>query len=115
MRRMSLASSPLPFFDEAKQGLTRHFGLDEFRPGQAEVISNVLGRQNVVVVMPTGAGKSLCYQLPATLLPGITLVISPLIALMKDQVEQLTARGIAATYINSSLSDFERAERIRAM
>ncbi len=105
----------LPYLEEAQQGLVRHFGLARFRPGQAEVISSVMSGRNTVVVMPTGAGKSLCYQLPATLLPGVTLVVSPLIALMKDQVEQLTARGIPATFINSSLSDLERAERMRKL
>jgi ATP-dependent DNA helicase RecQ len=105
----------LPYFEQAQEGLVRHFGLTEFRPGQAQVISSVLSGRNTVVVMPTGAGKSLCYQLPAMLLPGVTLVISPLIALMKDQVEQLTGRGIPATFINSSLSDMERADRIRRM
>ncbi len=105
----------LPYLEEAQQGLVRHFGLSRFRPGQDQVISSVLSGRNTVVVMPTGAGKSLCYQLPATLLPGLTLVVSPLIALMKDQVEQLTARGIPATFINSSLSDLERAERMRKL
>jgi ATP-dependent DNA helicase RecQ len=112
MRAMPVA---LPYFEEAQQGLVRHFGLTEFRPGQAQVISSVMSGRNTVVVMPTGAGKSLCYQLPATLLPGLTLVVSPLIALMKDQVEALTARGIPATFINSSLSDLERAERMRRL
>jgi superfamily II DNA helicase RecQ len=112
MRRMPV---DLPHFEQAQEGLVRHFGLAEFRPGQAQVISSVLSGRNTVVVMPTGAGKSLCYQLPAMLLPGVTLVISPLIALMKDQVEQLTARGIPATFINSSLSDMDRADRIRRL
>src|SRR3954452_2862680 len=115
MRRMSLAAAPLPFLDEARRGLHQHFALTGFRPGQAEVVSSILEQKNTVVVMPTGAGKSLCYQLPATLLPGVTLVISPLIALMKDQVEQLTQKGIAATFINSTLSELERAERLRQL
>src|SRR5688500_13912658 len=106
MRRMS--SAPLPFVDEATAGLVRHFGLAAFRPGQAEVVSAVLSGRNAVVVMPTGAGKSLCFQLPAALLSGVTVVVSPLISLMKDQVEQLTARGIRATFINSTLTDLER-------
>ena len=79
MRRMS---EPLPHAEEAQAGLVRHFGLAEFRSGQAEVVSAVLSGRNAVVVMPTGAGKSLCFQLPALLLEGVTLVISPLIALM---------------------------------
>ncbi len=97
---------------ETRAELVHHFGLSEFRPGQAEVIAAVLRGTNAVVVMPTGAGKSLCYQLPAVMLPGVTLVVSPLIALMKDQVEQLSSRGIPATFINSSLGDLERAERL---
>src|SRR2546423_1713727 len=109
------SAEAMAFFDQAKAGLSSHFGLSEFRPGQAEVINAVLSGRNLVVVMPTGAGKSLCYQLPATLLPGVTLVVSPLIALMQDQVEQLSARGIAATFINSTLSDLERADRQRKM
>src|SRR5277367_5777190 len=109
MRRMIEAQ---PLQEPTTAGLER-FGLTAFRPGQADVVAAVMSGRNVVVVMPTGSGKSLCYQLPATLLPGVTLVISPLIALMKDQVQQLSARGIPATFINSSLSDVERAERIR--
>ncbi len=92
-------------------GLAQHFGLPAFRPGQADVIASVLSGRNTVVVMPTGAGKSLCYQLPAMLLDGVTVVVSPLIALMHDQVESLTARGISATFINSTLSEGERRER----
>jgi ATP-dependent DNA helicase RecQ len=101
--------------DVERTALQRHFGLREFRTGQAEVIASVLAGRNTVVVMPTGAGKSLCYQLPSVLLPGVTVVVSPLIALMKDQVEQLTARGIPATLINSTISEEERAERMRRM
>ncbi len=101
--------------EETRAALRRHFALEAFRTGQAEVIASVLAGRNTVVVMPTGAGKSLCYQLPAVLLPGVTLVVSPLIALMKDQVEQLSARGIAATLINSTVSEQERAERTRRM
>jgi ATP-dependent DNA helicase RecQ len=100
---------------ETGTALQRHFGLKEFRTGQAEVIASVLAGRNTVVVMPTGAGKSLCYQLPSVMLPGVTVVVSPLIALMKDQVEQLTARGISATLINSTISEVERAERMRHM
>ena len=101
--------------EETLAALRRHFALQEFRAGQADVIASVLAGRNTVVVMPTGAGKSLCYQLPAVLLQGVTLVVSPLIALMKDQVEQLLARGIAATLINSTISEAERAERTRRM
>ncbi len=112
MRVMSL---PPLAVDEALGALVRHFGLRDFRPGQAEVISAVLSGRNAVVVMPTGAGKSLCFQLPAVLLPGLTVVVSPLISLMKDQVEQLCARGISATLINSTVGELERAERLRAL
>ena len=81
----------------------RSFGLRTWRPGQREVIDRVLRGLNTLAVMPTGAGKSLCYQLPAALLPGRTVVVSPLIALMKDQCERLTALGIACAQVHSGL------------
>jgi ATP-dependent DNA helicase RecQ len=93
------------------------FGLSSFREGQREVISAVLSGEDCLCVMPTGGGKSLCYQLPAVVLDGLTLVVSPLIALMKDQVDQLLALGLPVTYINSTLSLGEqqaRLERIAA-
>jgi ATP-dependent DNA helicase RecQ len=96
----------------AREALQKHFGFTEFREGQAEVIERVLAGRDVVVVMPTGGGKSLCYQLPALMMDGVTLVVSPLIALMKDQVDQLTARGIPTTFINSSLSYSETNIRL---
>lgn len=83
--------------------LKQHFGYDEFRPRQEAIISNALAGRHSLVIMPTGGGKSLCYQLPALALGGLTLVVSPLIALMKDQVDGLRANGIAAEFINSSL------------
>jgi ATP-dependent DNA helicase RecQ len=87
-----------------KDILKKHFGYDEFRPLQKEIIERVLLGQDCVVLMPTGGGKSLCFQLPTLMLPGMTVVISPLISLMKDQVDALRANGISADLINSSLS-----------
>jgi len=87
-----------------QEALQRHFGLDHFRNPQREIIEGVLAGRDVMVIMPTGGGKSLCYQLPALLLPGVTLVVSPLIALMKDQVDVLRGRRIAAACLNSSQS-----------
>jgi ATP-dependent DNA helicase RecQ len=89
------------------------FGLTEFRPGQREVIEAVLNNHHTVAIMPTGAGKSLCYQLPAAMLDGVALVISPLISLMKDQVDVLCRRGIAAAEITSALDERERARRMQ--
>lgn len=84
--------------------LKQHFGYDAFRPGQEALIDALLNGRDVLGVMPTGAGKSICYQVPALMLPGITLVVSPLISLMKDQVAALSQAGVAAAYINSSLT-----------
>jgi len=92
--------------------LKEKFGYDQFRQGQSEVIESVLAGDNVLAIMPTGGGKSLCYQIPALILPGLTLVISPLISLMKDQVDALNENGIAATFINSTLDYFEVQERL---
>ncbi|HZX65981.1 MAG TPA: ATP-dependent DNA helicase RecQ, partial [Myxococcales bacterium] len=91
--------------------LRTHLGHESFRPGQEEIVRSVLSGRPTVAVMPTGSGKSLCYQLPAVLLPGTTVVASPLVALMKDQTDALASRGIAATFVNSSLPDSERHER----
>ena len=86
------------------EALKRYFGYDSFRPGQEEIVSALLAGRDALAIMPTGAGKSLCYQVPALLLPGLTLVISPLISLMQDQVKGLNAAGIHAAFINSSLT-----------
>jgi len=97
---------------DAVASLRQHFGFEDFREGQREVIGSILEGKDAVVVMPTGSGKSLCYQLPAMILDGVTLVVSPLIALMKDQVDALLARGLPATFINSSISEPEQRARI---
>jgi len=92
--------------------LKEYFGYDSFRKGQEEIIRAIISGQDALAVMPTGAGKSLCYQIPALLLPGITLVISPLISLMQDQVKALNASGIHAAFINSSLTEAEIAKSL---
>ena len=91
------------------------FGLTAFRPGQREVIEAVMAGEDCLCVMPTGGGKSLCYQLPAVARPGVTLVVSPLIALMKDQVDQLQAKGLRATFVNSTLDPDEQYARLEGM
>ncbi|PLR99234.1 DNA helicase RecQ [Bacillus sp. T33-2] len=97
---------------KATELLQSHFGYSSFRSGQEQVITSVLEGKNTVCVMPTGGGKSICYQIPALMMPGTTLVISPLISLMKDQVDTLLQHGIPAAFINSSLSAREAAERM---
>ena len=96
----------------AREALQKYFGFTDFLEGQAEVIDSVLAEQNSVVVMPTGGGKSLCYQLPAMIIEGVTLVVSPLIALMKDQVDALVAKNIPTTFINSSLGYAQTNKRL---
>ena len=97
------------------QLLEKHFGFREFLDAQEEVIGAILQGQDSLVVMPTGGGKSLCYQLPALMLEGVTVVVSPLIALMKDQVDALERRGIPAAVINSTLSFAEQQARIKRL
>lgn len=80
--------------------LKQYFGYDEFRPGQKEIIQKVIDQENVLGIMPTGSGKSICYQLPALLLDGLTVVVSPLISLMKDQVDAANQLGIPATFLS---------------
>src|SRR5437667_10995673 len=95
---------------DLREHLQNLFGLDDFRPAQREVIESVLAGRDVLCVMPTGAGKSLCYQLPGAIAGGLTVVVSPLIALMADQVQQLRDEGIPAELLNSSQSQLEQRE-----
>ncbi len=101
--------------DKLLHQMRQVFGFDSFRPGQREVVEAIINRRDVLVVMPTGGGKSLCFQLPALMLEGVTLVISPLIALMKDQVDGLLDKRVAVTFINSSVSATEQYRRIEAI
>lgn len=106
---MSKESSP------ASAALQKYFGFHAFRPLQEEIVSDVLAGRDVLALLPTGGGKSLCFQLPALLLPGLTLVVSPLIALMKDQVDALTAAGVPATFLNSTLPAAESRCRLEGL
>lgn len=98
--------------DDARELLKTAFGYDHFRPGQEAAVSAVLAGRDTVVVLPTGGGKSLCFQVPALLKPGLTVVVSPLISLMKDQVDALVSRGLPAAFINSSLSSSQVSDRL---
>ena len=95
--------------------LKQSFGFPAFRPLQEEIILDVLAGRDVFALLPTGGGKSLCFQLPALMLPGLTVVVSPLISLMKDQVDALQASGIAATFLNSALAQGEGRKRLRGL
>ena len=106
---MGLATDPL------LESLRRHFGWEAFRPGQREVVEALLAGRDCLAVLPTGAGKSLCYQLPALVREGLVLVISPLVALMQDQVEQLRRRGIAAACLHAGLEGGERRRLLRML
>src|ERR1700693_2040609 len=95
--------------------LKKHFGHDEFRPLQQQSALDALPGRDVFALMPTGGGKSLCFQLPALLRDGLTIVVSPLISLMKDQVDALRTSGVAATFLNSALERDEAVERLRRL
>lgn len=98
---------------EPAELLKKYFGYDTFRPMQEDVIKTILSGRDVLAVMPTGAGKSVCFQIPALLFPHGTIIISPLISLMKDQVEALAEQGISASYVNSTVPFDESIERLR--
>ena len=98
--------------EKARATLRESFGYPGFRPGQERAIASVLGGRDTLVVLPTGGGKSLCFQVPALMLPGLTVVVSPLISLMKDQVDALNARGLAAAFINSTLTSSQVSDRL---
>jgi ATP-dependent DNA helicase RecQ len=100
---------------QPKEALKKYFGYDEFRSLQQEIIDDALAGRDVFALLPTGGGKSLCFQLPALLHDGVTIVVSPLIALMKDQVDALRTSGIAATFLNSTLGANEARERFRGL
>lgn len=101
-----------PTIEQARSALQSHFGYPAFRPGQENAVLSVLSGRDTLVILPTGGGKSLCFQVPALILPGLTVVVSPLISLMKDQVDALRARGLPAAFINSTLSGNEVADRM---
>ena len=105
-------TSGRPTLDAARELLRARFGFPDFRPGQERAVTSVLSGRDTLVVLPTGGGKSICYQVPAMMLPGITIVVSPLISLMKDQVDALTARDIPATFVNSTLTSAEVSSRM---
>jgi ATP-dependent DNA helicase RecQ len=102
----------MPTLEDARAVLRRHFGYDDFRRGQIDVVASVLAGRETLGVLPTGGGKSLCYQVPALVFPGMTVVISPLISLMKDQVDRLERLGVAATFLNSTLDARDAASRL---
>ena len=98
-----------------EEALLQYFGMPSFRQPQRAIIDSILSKKDTLVVMPTGGGKSLCFQLPALLLPGVTLVVSPLIALMKDQVDALQARGLPAGLLNISQTLEEQHATLEAI
>ena len=108
----TLRPTAAPSLEDARGVLRARWGYPDFRPGQDQAVTNVLSGGDSLTIMPTGGGKSLCYQVPAMLLPGVTLVVSPLISLMKDQVDALERAGLPATFLNSSLAPGEMQQRL---
>jgi ATP-dependent DNA helicase RecQ len=104
--------APELLLEQARATLRESFGYPAFRPGQERAIASILGGRDTLVVLPTGGGKSLCYQVPALMMPGLTVVVSPLISLMKDQVDALTARGLPSAFINSTLTGAQVSDRL---
>ncbi len=115
MLRLQRFFGRMQLYEQARAVLRKHFGYDDFRGAQKDAIRSILSGRDTLVLMPTGGGKSLCFQIPAMVLDGCTIVISPLISLMKDQVENACKAGIPATFINSTLSPAEMQERMRAV
>lgn len=95
--------------------LKKYWGYDEFRFNQADIINSVVQKQDTIAILPTGGGKSICFQVPSLLFPGITVVVSPLISLMQDQVENLHAKKVSATFLNSTLTKTLKKKRYRAI
>src|ERR1700674_4383462 len=104
---MDTSRHPVPSSPALLPVLKQYFGFTSFRPLQEEIIRDTLAGRDVFALLPTGGGKSLCFQLPALVRPGLTVIVSPLISLMKDQVDALTASGVPATFLNSSLRSDE--------
>src|SRR6266853_87596 len=111
----SVVTQMPPSEESFRSMLKRYFGFDSFRPLQEEIIRDTLAGKDVFALLPTGGGKSLCFQLPALTRTGLTVVVSPLIALMKDQVDALQAGGVPATFLNSSLEAAESRARLRGL
>src|SRR3954463_16458242 len=107
---MATATSTMANPADLQRRLREHFGFRRFRPGQERAVQAAMDGRDTIVIMPTGSGKSLCFQLPALALEGTTVVVSPLIALMKDQTDALNERGIGASAVNSTLSPRARRE-----
>jgi len=112
---MALVDSSAPGAPDLASLLKRYLGFEYFRPLQEEIIHAALNGRDSFVLMPTGGGKSLCYQLPALARDGLTVVVSPLIALMKDQVDALQSAGVAATFLNSTLAAAESRRRLAGL